>query len=287
MRRTSARLAKATTPPRKRHRTPTPSASDASDVSDASADSEPEALPAAASMDEAGIVGPGVQVPSPAVWQLLAHAVRVDKARTVAALVNAMGGPLRGAGEDSVLSEMSLECYLAMLMPPAEALRVGDTVRVLCPAMRWRTGTITIVGAGIVMASVEGVDAPMRVDRIDWRYKAPPRGVGAAAPAVARRPPARLSLTVPGPDDHGRMHALELQRMSSKPEAAAAIIKRIAYGAGTGNRLARRAVLAIHTRQTEDEQRGDYTLHRNSVGWSTHDARRCVHLLKHFFLKHR
>jgi len=128
MRRSSVRIAARDTPgaARKRARSATPDAATSSD-SDASADSEPQdAQAAAVTMDEAGLVGPGVQVPSPAVWQLLTHAVRVDGARHVSELISAMGGPLRGASDDCTLSEMSLECYLSMLMPPPRGGRFPD-----------------------------------------------------------------------------------------------------------------------------------------------------------------
>ena len=275
MRRSSVRIAA------KRARSATPDVATSSD-SDASADSEPQdAQAAAVTMDEAGLVGPGVQVPSPAVWQLLTHAVRVDGARHVSELISAMGGPLRGASDDCTLSEMSLECYLSMLMPPPREVVVGDAVRVLCgdnPLPAWRSGTITMVGAGIVMAKVDGVSAPMRFDRVDWRYLAAPSPPAAAPPRAPRQRTARepLSLTSPGPDDYGRKRAAELRRMSCRAEAVAAITKHIAYGAGAGNRLARRAVLAIHARQTLDEQRDECTKYRNAAGWSKIDAQRCV-----------
>lgn len=263
----------------KRARSATSDAATSSD-SDASADSEPQdAQAAAVTMDEAGLLGPGVQVPSPAVWQLLTHAVRVDGARHVSELINAMGGPLRGASDDCTLSEMSLECYLSMLMPPPREVVVGDAVRVLCgdnPLPAWRSGTITMVGAGIVMAKVDGVSAPMRFDRVDWRYLAAPSPPAAAPPPAPRQRTSRepLSLTSPGPDDYGRKRAAELRRMSCRAEAVAVITKHIAYGAGVGNRLARRAVLAIHARQTPDEQREECTKHRNAAGWSKIDAPR-------------
>lgn len=290
MRRTSARLAARETPmttavPVKRRRvTPPPSATSSEDEehSDASQDEDEPAEAVPIIMDEAGLVGPGVQMPSPAVWRILTHAVRVDKARSVAALIDALGGPMRGAAEDSVLSELSLECYLAILLPPPAEVAIGDRVRVLCrdtPAPVWLTGTITMAGAGIVMAAVQGVASPMRFDRVDWCYvsthDAAPR---VAPPAPARRTTAsrRISLTTPGADEYGRKQALELRRMSCRAEAVAAITKRIAYGAGLGNRLARRAVLAIHTCQTADEQLEDCSKYRNAAGWSKFDAPRCA-----------
>lgn len=235
-------------------------------------------------MDEVGLVGPGVQVPSPAVWQILAHAVRVDKARTVAALITALGGPLRGGDDSAALTELSLECYLAMLMPQtAEA--VGDTVRVLCrdaPVPRWRTGVVTVAAAGVVLAQMKGVDAPMRLDRIDWRYVvATPAGPAAppARAAAAPRTAKPLSLTSPGPDERGRARAVELRRVE-RMQAAAIITQRISLGAGEGNRIARRALLAIHLRQTEDERQDDCSKYRNAAGWSKFDAPRAGHLVR-------
>ena len=228
-----------------------------------------------ATVDELGIFGLTVRVPSPAVWRIVKAAVMAG-AGTVAGLRTALGG---GTAHASDVADFWLECWLAVAMERG-ATAPGRSVRVL-HGNTWRDAVVTsCVRDGMVVATLAGTTAACRLDIMDWWYVA----AAASSPEGGGEPRRPLSLTFPTPGvaavaAAATVHGMARASPDGRMHAAAALVARMAVGGGVGAAFARRTMLAVHALQTADELRENRTMHRNAVGWSRAHAERAAELV--------
>ena len=142
--------------------------------------------PVTMTVDDLGIYGSAVRVPSPAVWRVV---VGVASTGTVEALRTA----LAGASVPATANDFWLECWLAMATEKADP-ELGSHVRVM-HAGKWRDASVIArargIVRGIVIAKLEGGGGTCRLDTLDWWYLPPkvsPLAAPTKAPAPAREP---------------------------------------------------------------------------------------------------
>ena len=187
-----------------------------------------ESLPKAV-VDDLGIFGSAVCVPSPAVWQLVLATVEEGNCN-VDALRAALGG--EALTSSSPVTDFWLEAWLAITSKRG-TLTPGTAIRAL-HAGAWRDATVkTCFAGGMVIATLAAGAGPCRLG--DWWYIVSAVATAPAQPRGSGAPPRRqpLSLTQPPPGVAAvaaAAHLVELARggPDGRMHAAAEMVKRMA-----------------------------------------------------------
>lgn len=209
--------------------------------------------------DAAGMVGDAVQIPSCAIWHVIAKSV-ANGARSVEAVIEALGGPVISAEVPEIVSAFTIECCLAVCVsrddvPDKAAIRVfHDGV--------WRAAVLRNLG-GARYAKISDATNVELTSRSWWYAYAQHR-----EPRSPRRRIARVSLETAAPTE-AVVQARKLKTMP-EPEAITYLMKRL--GGPIGDRMACLAVLALNAFQTESELVSGQTSDRNGRGWNQHAA---------------
>lgn len=207
-----------------------------------------------------GLFGPNVQVLAPAVWRTLRDAIATG-ARSVDALIDALGGVPEGEEVPEYPSAFTLECALSVLSQ-RDDVREHDTVRyMVSPEAGWRSAKIRVRPHGLC------VDGKL-LNGLDWWYKH-------VSPAERPRDvPPILSLDTP-PTPAGLARAAALLKLEEL-EAVSELIKIIA----DNDAAAAMCVLAINENQTDTERAAGTTIERNGRGFSAYgEDRRAAKLV--------
>jgi hypothetical protein len=143
-------------------------------------------------VDEAGIVGDTVQLPSFGVWRVIEASVQ-GGARSAAAAIRAIGG--HDTASTEYVSAFTIECCLAILVP-RENVPSGSAIRVLTNGA-WRTTRLAYEGT----SRVTDGGPRERLSDSSWWYEFKPDGeqAQAAAGPQEKRGVAKIKLTGKAP----------------------------------------------------------------------------------------
>lgn len=219
-------------------------------------------------IDDAGITGDAIQLPSPAVWRIIKRAV-ANGARSADSIITALGGDVVGDEVPEILSRFSIECCLAVAVS-RDDVRDKSAIRILHSGS-WVTASLRNVG-GMRFAQFTGKTS-IELTSKSWWYACSMDVC--AAPATRRV--AEIKLTGRATVE-GKIEAARLCKVSSDAQATEYLLKRIAGCKSVGYRMTCLAILAINEFQTADEIATGQTLFRNGRGWSS-DAAPIAHSL--------
>lgn len=211
-------------------------------------------------VDDAGIVGSTVQIPTPGVWQTIRDAVNRG-ARSVTAVRIALGGRVRNVQDEHKLLDFFVECAIACLVPPHRgALEEGDVVRIFVSGA-WAYARVESARHVSVMG-----DDPISLDSTPWWYVA---SHDATTVDIPRGTP--LNILSPKPSAATLARVADIRKLPRLVQEMA-FTKRVGEGGAIGNRAARRAILVLDDHQTSEERTRRESLHRNGAGWGRYHA---------------
>ena len=145
-------------------------------------------------VDQFGMCGLRVQVPSPIVWSIIRSRV-ADGDRSVASI-------RRHIGQNADLADSTLESCIAVMSD--DVPHSGDTVRIF-QGLKWVTGTVDISNGGLIMARIgENVH---RIDGVEWKY-------------VVRDPPIQVPDSDPDSDPESVPESAPESAPDSAPDSA-------------------------------------------------------------------
>lgn len=213
-------------------------------------------------IDDAGIVGDRVQLPSPPVWRIISREVAAG-ARNPERIIRALGGRVKSETAPEIMCVFTMECCLAVMVGRDEVLDKTQ-IRVLHNGA-WKTARLRYVGGA---RYARFGDTCVELTSKSWWYAYEPFVDPAQGAPSERR--ANIKLTGKAPTE-AVVQARVLCSMS-EAEAVSYLMRRLGGIRAIGDRMACLAVLAINEFQTDEEVITGQTIDRNHKGWNQHAA---------------